>query len=185
MNRKFTSGQKTQVGKIAMDAITSLDPSFEDAQRLLTDPRLASRLKALYAELMIKGFPSDALAAEHGFTVLEDNEAVVVGLNVKNLTFKSVLPDGKSWISGDEMRKRAVVLKGNFGLADAPQLLAQQADIPVELRVKYILLPATKLRDSGGSHDIACLFWHDGQWVLDFCWLDYYFYSDDLVACSE
>lgn len=57
MNRKFTSGQLKQIGKIAMDVITSLNLSFEAAQRLVSRPQLASRLKALFAELSAVGFP--------------------------------------------------------------------------------------------------------------------------------
>jgi|GEM_PF-5226718 len=56
MNRKFTSGQKTQVGKIAMDAMTSLDLSFEAAQRLVSHPQIATRIKELLEGLSVVGF---------------------------------------------------------------------------------------------------------------------------------
>jgi len=59
MNRKFTSGQLKQIGKIAMDAFTSLNLSFEAAQCLVTHPQLATRLKALFAALSAFGLPVD------------------------------------------------------------------------------------------------------------------------------
>lgn len=55
MNRKFTSGQLKQIGKIAMDVITSLNLSFEAAQRLVTHPQLVQRLKELFTLLSALG----------------------------------------------------------------------------------------------------------------------------------
>ncbi len=55
MNRKFTSGQENQIGKIAKDAMVSLDLIFEAAQRLVSNPKLAPRLKALFEELSVFG----------------------------------------------------------------------------------------------------------------------------------
>lgn len=56
MNRKFTSGQLKQIGKIAMDAMISLNLSFEAAQRLATNPLLVQRLKELFVLLSAVGF---------------------------------------------------------------------------------------------------------------------------------
>ena len=55
MNRKFTSGQENQTGKIAKDAMVSLNLSFEAAQRLVSNPQLASRLKMLFEEMSALG----------------------------------------------------------------------------------------------------------------------------------
>jgi hypothetical protein len=55
MNRKFTSGQLKQIGKIAMDVMTSLNLNFEAAQRLVSNPQLSSRLKTLFESLSVLG----------------------------------------------------------------------------------------------------------------------------------
>ena len=55
MNRKFTSGQLKQIGKIAMDVMTSLNLNFEAAQRLVSNPHLAPRLKTVFDSLSVLG----------------------------------------------------------------------------------------------------------------------------------
>ncbi|MFA6548068.1 MAG: hypothetical protein WCT11_03960 [Candidatus Magasanikbacteria bacterium] len=187
MNGKFTSGQENQVGKLAKDAFVSLDLSKEAAQRLVTHPQIVVRLKALFTELVAE-FPCQIHAPElipDKWEVLEDVEPTV-GLDVSQLRFMPVLKDGDpGWINGDTMRGRAVEFKGNFGLSDVPAFLAQQDTIPVDLQGKYILLPGTKLRDSGGGLYIACLGFRGGRWVLDFCYLGNDFFRYDRFACSE
>lgn len=116
---------------------------------------------------MRKGFPSAALAEQYGYTVLEDL-AKPTEFAVKDLEFIPVLKDGELPITGDVMRDRAVTLKANFGLCDVPRLLDQQADIPVELQDKYIVLAATKLRDRDGNLYVAYLNFSGKRWCLIF-----------------
>ncbi|MBI5221678.1 MAG: hypothetical protein HY979_02650 [Candidatus Magasanikbacteria bacterium] len=116
--------------------------------------------------------------------VLEDVEPTA-DLDVSKLTFKSVLQGDEDWVNGDTMRGRAVTFKGNYGLSDAPQFLAQQAKIPVDLRDKYILLPGTKLRGPCGLLRVPCFYWRGDRWVLNFFWLGNDFRGRGRVACSE
>lgn len=194
MNAKFTSGQESQVGKIAKDAFTSLTPNKEDAQRLLTDPRLAPRLKALFTELMVQQPPCLVYAPElipQGWEVavidgVVQDVAPKADLDVSKVDFKSFLQGDESYTSGNEMRKRAIKLKGNLGLSDAKRFLEQQDKIPPEFRgKKYIVFTGTVLRGSDGVFHVAYLDWDGGRWVLGFGWLGGGWSGDGLVACSE
>lgn len=185
MNRKFSSGQKTQVGKVAMDALTSLDPSFEAAQRLVSHPQLAARLKALFEELSAS-FPCQINASDlipEKWEVVEDVEPR--SFKVGDLKFKSFLQGDETYVGGDTMRQRAVELKGNLGLSDAKYFLEHQSEIPTELRGKYIVFAGTVMRGSGGSIHVPFIYFNDGRWVLGFDWLGCHFNVNDRVACSE
>ena len=105
---------------------------------------------------------------------------------VKDLEFISFLEKGEDYIGGEEMRKRAVGLKANLGLADAKYLLDHKAEIPAKLRgKKYIVLPGTVLRDSVGDLLVPYLGWRGGRWVLDFNWVDNAFNGYDVLARSK
>lgn len=116
---------------------------------------------------MRRGSPSAALAAEYGYEVVDD-VAQPTDFQVKDLEFISFLKEGEPPIDGATMRSRAVMLKGNFGLCDAPRLLKQQVDIPVEEHSRYIVLAGTKLRDRFGVLYVAYLFFDGEQWFLPF-----------------
>ncbi len=98
--------------------------------------------------------------------------------------FKPVCKQG-SWINSDEMIKKSKELNGYMGMAEAEYLLEHQDLIIKDIRDKYIIFPATILRDSDGFLCIAYLRWYDGRWVVGFCWLGLNFGSVDRVACSE
>ena len=105
---------------------------------------------------------------------------------VKDLEFISFLEKGEDYIGGEEMRKRAVGLKANLGLADAKYLLDHKAEIPAKLRgKKYIVLPGTVLRDSNSDLRVPYLGWVGGRWVLRFLWLDFDFLGRDVLARSK
>lgn len=121
---------------------------------------------------MRKGFPSAALAAEYGYTVDGEDALAPTDFRVKDLEFIPVLNGEEPPVDGDTMRARAITLGGNFCLCDAPRLLKEQADIPVELQDKYIVLAATRLRDRCGCLYVACLSFNGEQWYLRFRRLD-------------
>lgn len=141
--------------------------SLEEIHTLVTETKPEDQPIEAIVRGMRKGFPSAALAAKYGYTVLEDL-AKPTEFAVKALEFIPVLKDGEGPISGDTMRARAVTLNANFGLCDAPRLLEQQADISAEQQGKYIVLAATKLRDGCGVLCVACLDFGGGRWCLGF-----------------
>lgn len=93
--------------------------------------------------------------------------------------------DKKGYISGEEMRQRAVEFKGNLGLVDGKRMLAEQDKIPKEFRDFCIPLPGTLLRDSGGRLFVPCLRFGGRRWVLIFGWLGLGWRDGDRLACSE
>lgn len=153
------------------------------------DPLKLDRLLQLLVEGKfdaLSKFPCEIYARElipQGWTVLEDVEPTA-NLDVAKLRFVSYLNGGESYIVGDEMRKRAVMLGGNLGLSDAPRILAEQAKLSVD-RNCYILLPGTKLRRAGGNLFVPYLFWFGGRLILYFFWLGHYFYDGGRLALSE
>lgn len=147
-----------QLGEAGLNALLSSDNT--------------GKVKA-FCETLLSQFPSQIHAADlipNGCRVVEDVEPTE--FNVEDLEFPTFLEAGETSIGGDLMRERAVNLKANFGLTDGKRILANQGKIPVEMRGKYIVLTGTKLRDPDGCLCVACLYWDDDRWVLDFIWLD-------------
>ena len=108
-------------------------------------------------------------------------------LDVTKLNIKSFLrsSDKDGYISGEEMRRRAVELNGNRGLCDAKRLLDEQDKMPKAFRDFYIPLPGTLLRDRGGHLHVPCLLFDGGRWYLGFYWLGRDWRGDGRFACSE
>lgn len=130
-------------------------------------------------------FPSEVLAAElipeyedgsgqkRKWEVLEDVQPIE--FKVGDLEFPIFLKDGDpGYIVGEELRRRAVELRGNFGLVAAKYLLEHQDEIPTEMQKFYIVLPGTLLRDSDGGLRVACLGFGGGRWVLSFRWVGHF-----------
>lgn len=175
-----------------------LDGQLEEIKRQLrqeggypNDPQLL----VLGLQAIIEGrfetlgnlFPSVRFVPDlipNGWTVLEDVEPTA-NLDVAKLKFVSYLNGHESYIVGDEMRKRAVMLGGNLGLSDAPRILCDQAKLSVESHDYFILLPGTRLLRSDDVLVVPCLFWREGRRVLDFIRLDVYFRVFGLLALSE
>jgi len=128
-------------------------------------------------------FPSQLLAADfipERWIIESDVEPTE--FEVSDLEFIPFLNEGDDPIKGDLMRKRALTLKANLGLADGKKLLAQQDKIPVELRGKWIALTGTVLRDHDGDRHVACLGWVGDRWYLNFGWLGDGWCSDNRLA---
>ncbi|OGH70043.1 MAG: hypothetical protein A3C90_02585 [Candidatus Magasanikbacteria bacterium RIFCSPHIGHO2_02_FULL_51_14] len=166
-----------QIWKSLTDEVLGLGGSDEDLRRIETDGKLRREVAELIVRRKEKKparplFPSERLAAD----LIPDNWEVVEDVEpsefeVGDLAFPGFLMEGETCIDGEEMRRRAVQLKANFGLVDGKRLLAHQDEIPVELRGKAIVLSGTLLRDPDGRLYVACLDWDDDRWYLGFFWL--------------
>ena len=95
-------------------------------------------------------------------------------------------------VLGRKMRKRAVKLNGNLGLADGERMLIEQDKIPSKFRSFEILLPGTVLRGSNDLLFIPYLYWvpaykeGKGIWQKGFRLLDFGgFYDNACLACIE
>ncbi|MBT4120458.1 MAG: hypothetical protein HOD54_03710 [Candidatus Magasanikbacteria bacterium] len=132
-------------------------------------------------------FPAEILCPElipTGWEVVED--VLPRRIKVEDLKFVPCFDGDKNSIQGPEMRERAVALKANFGLSDAVRFLAEQADIPEELRDrKYIILSGTIFLDERRSPNIASLCYEGGCWKLYFRLLINVWRKIDLLPCSK
>lgn len=146
----------------------------DDARRVFGDELLKKQLGLLVmGKLKLGQFPSETHAADlipEGWAVVEDVEPSE--FNISDLEFISFLEGDEQYVAGEEMRKRAVTLRGNLGLCDGKRLLAGQNEIPEDLRSKYIALPGTVLRNPGGSLSVPFLFWCGFRWFMGFFWLE-------------
>lgn len=140
-------------------------------------------------------FPSLTIAAElipeyedergnrHKWEIVED--VPPSKFKISDLKFLSFLKKGKSSATGKTMRRRAVAMKGNLGLADVKYVLEHQAEIPVEFQNNYLVFPGTLLRDPYGLLCVAYLYWGGGRWYLFWYWLSNVWDDDDrLVRCK-
>ena len=119
-----------------------------------------------------RSHPSDAIAAKHGYTVVDGEDVEPSQFQVKDIEYIDFLK-GNDPYSGGGMRWYASRLKANLGLVDGIYILEHQDEIPEEMQYRYIMLPGTLLRDStGGSVGIAYLYQHGNskQWVMGFRW---------------
>lgn len=148
-------------GKISEEQVRAMHPLF-------------------YGKTAKSAFPSEAIAREYGYTVVEDVEPTLS--SAADLEAVSFLEPGEFVVSGETMRQRAVVKKANLGLADLKVALDDQKKISVE---EYIVFSGTLLRNPDGHLCVAVLRWGDDGWYLDFgrvaCgWFD----SDRLARCK-
>lgn len=132
-------------------------------------------------------FPSKKIAAEYGFTVMED--VAPSKFEVKDLELVSFLEDGESYVPGEVMRTRAVTLKANLGLSDAKYTYDHQAEIPPEFRKYYLVFTSTLLRRPGRRPGrcphVAILYWIGGRWALACDWVGLNWYARGrLVRCK-
>ena len=132
---------------------------------------------------IIVGACSFADLIPEGWTVVEDVAPSV--FDVSKMKPVSFLKEGESFIGGEEMRKRAIELKGNLGLADGQRMLDEPNKIPVELRNFSILLPGTVLRDLDGHLRVSYLSFLVGRWIPLFHGLVNDWDDNDRFACCE
>ena len=133
---------------------------------------------------------SDVIAflTKYNLTVKKGQNLKPAKFNLADLKFRPFLFQDEVVIDSEEMRKRAIFRKGNLGLADAKNLRDQLNSHPdkcKDLQGKYIVLPDTLLRNSGGVLHVACLCWSGGLWEFNFDWLADGWDGSGLFACSE
>ncbi|OGH88749.1 MAG: hypothetical protein A3J93_01505 [Candidatus Magasanikbacteria bacterium RIFOXYC2_FULL_42_28] len=179
--KRFTSGQLREFAKLMGGLFKSLEFNIEDVQNVLTSKEFWAGVKTL-----VVGVKSPALATglvPTDWTVVED--VVASQFDVASLRPRAFLKAGESGIAGDEMRRRAVSMGANLGLADGQRILAEQDKLSAEFRGFYIPLAGTVLCDSDGLRRVACLRWHGDRWVLRFSWLGCDWRGGARFACRE
>lgn len=92
-------------------------------------------------------------------------------LSAANLELVSFLVRGESYISGEEMKKRAKQKNASLGQRQAEYLLENQEEIPSEWRNFYLPFPGTIWRGRDGDLVVPDLRWLGEQWRLGFLWL--------------
>lgn len=105
-----------------------------------------------------------------GWTLVQ-NMTEPVGIYISKFKMVSFLKSGESYIKGEEMRRRAINMKCNFGQTTAEYFLAHQDEIPKEFRKYYLVFPGTVWQYPRGSHGVPCLVWNGYWWNLYFYWL--------------
>jgi hypothetical protein len=121
-----------------------------------------------------------------GWIVLEDVEPALpqLGEDVDLVTFLAHNNmQGTQFISGDELRKRAVVLKANYGQRDAEWLVKNQDKLPERPEgVLFIFFPGTVWKHPNGAFLIPYLFWTGEIWDMYFFWLTFGFSPRDRLV---
>lgn len=138
------------------------------------------RLRKQSDKLVRHSHPSDAIAAKHGYTVVEDVEPSLGAM--KDVVAVAFTKLGETSISGKEMRKRAVELNANAGMVDGQNVLDNLDEVSPEIREisdRYIWLTGTLLSHPNGNLYIACLVRCEGRWKMGFLWLDARFIGYD------
>lgn len=88
-----------------------------------------------------------------------------------------------TYISGDEMLKKAKELDATSGKEECEYLLEHQDLIPKKYRGdKYLVFPEYTKLSSVGYRGVACLYWDGSTWVLYWHWLVLDFDSHGLVV---
>lgn len=102
--------------------------------------------------------------------LLEEGPQVQEGESV--LDFYGFLR-GETSVHGEIVLARALEMEGEeTGQHHLERLLAQAASIPAKLRRYSLVATGTKWRNPDGRVSVPYLFWHDGEWVLGFGYVD-------------
>ncbi len=90
----------------------------------------------------------------------------------ETVEFATFLESDERYVNGTVMLERAKALGYRADQRHAEQMLAQQADIPVEYREFYLVFPGTIWRGPRGRLYAPFLYWGGDAWYLDFRWLE-------------
>jgi len=111
-----------------------------------------------------------------GYEVVEDVPQTIMSVkDLVDVEFISHLKNGELYVSGGEMKKRAIGLNANFGHADGVFMLMHEELIPKELQGKYIVLTGTVVRSPTRERLFAYLYWDGEGWVLSWCGIGFNF----------
>jgi hypothetical protein len=161
------AGKMIEVWQALINAVLDKGGTDKDVRRVFTDKKLADDLANRILTKRIE-FPSSKYVARFwpGREVVED-VVPSPNLNIGDFEFIPFLRENENWVSGEEMRKRAVEIKANLGFVDAVHLLRCEEKIPEELRRKFLVFPGTVLRDPDGDLCVVHLNWDRIHWCLN------------------
>lgn len=127
----------------------------------------------------------DGIIPYEAWQVVEDVQPT--SFRIQDVAPNSFLRTDESEITSQEMRRRAVVLRGNMGLVDAKYLLEHQIDIPADWEDCYLVFPGTVLRKSTDGHLFIPILIYGtyGGWNLYFSDLDADWYMDGCVVSVQ
>ncbi len=170
MGRKsdvLTFGRKLHdIGRVVVEAVHDAGGNDEDAERIFGDTLHRQIGQLVMGKLKLSQHPCQIHAPEliqdWCKEIVEDVEPT--DFHVKDLDFVAFLNEGDAPVSGSVMRKSAVALKANFGLSDAKRMLAEQADFPVDMRRKCIVLTGTVIRGPVGRLYVAYIHCDGVHW---------------------
>lgn len=112
--------------------------------------------------------PLDCDKTNDGWKYLSDAKEPTGELTLELVEF---LEQGETFISGQELVKRAKKRNALLGQRHAEALLRNQGVIPEEWRNYYLVFPGSVLQDPGSYRGVPCLAWRGDRWCLDFGWL--------------
>jgi hypothetical protein len=164
-------GRYFEISKAVLNAVLDQGGTDDDFARILSDAELRREIARLIVAKPVKSeFPSSAIAAEYGYAVVEDVAPTLK--SVGDLEFAPFLEPGEDYVNGETMRQRAKKLGANLGLVDLKFVLDRQAEIPAEMRDKYIVFSGTVLRNPNGYLYVADLYRSGDGWYLRWNYLD-------------
>lgn len=144
-----------------LSLVTNSDPNWQPIAKIVSNLRY--------------GFPCEVFAHElipSGFKPLQDVKPSE--FQIEDLELVPFLNEDakEGFVSGEEMRKRAVKQKANFGLVDGKRIRALKDQIPVEWQKFHLVLSGTLLFDPKDERlKVGVLHCQNGLWLLDFSWL--------------
>ena len=101
---------------------------------------------------------------KNGWSLIEHTPRRVI--SVRDLELGPFLKLGESYVSGEEMVRRArVELDANYGQEDAEYLLGHRGEIPAEFRSHVLVFTATVWLDVDRSRRVAYLRWSGESWA--------------------
>lgn len=128
----------------------------------------------------------DSFLQHHDLFVVENSD---IGLTLKGgerLKPCRYLKEDQYESHGNDLRQRAVEMRGNRSLADGFYLLANQEEVLGEFpEFIYLLLPGTQLRGPDGLDYMARLFYDGDRWDITCLPFDRKYDKDDYFVCND
>jgi len=158
----------------------ALQAIVEGRFEAVSDESTASMDDLLQGRLVIADFVSRIF---EGWKILEHTKQTLEAIN--DLEVVCFLENEKSVhaVSGEEMKRRAVIIGATLGFLDAVFSLERQAGIPEERKQLYIVFPGTVLVNPDNSERIvACLRPMNGRLIFVWRQLSVAWWEHDRLA---